>query len=81
MLYTAMSVVVSVRVRRELKEEAERLGINMRELVERALMEEIERRRRMEFEKAVNTILEGMEGVSEEEFVRVIREWRRKRRG
>ena len=81
MLYTAMSVVVSVRVRRELKEEAERLGINMRELVERALMEEIERRRRMEFEEAVNTILEGMEGVSEEEFVRVIREWRRKRRG
>jgi len=76
-----MSVVVSVRVRRELKEEAERLGINMRELVERALMEEIERRRRMEFEEAVNTILEGMEGVSEEEFVRVIREWRRKRRG
>ena len=72
---------MSVRVRRELKEEAERLGINMRELVERALMEEIERRRRMEFEKAVNTILEGMEGVSEEEFVRVIREWRRKRRG
>ncbi|RLE83346.1 MAG: DUF4145 domain-containing protein [Thermoprotei archaeon] len=74
-----MSVVVSVRIRRELKEEAERLGINFREVFERALVEEIERRKRLEFEEAVRKVLEGMRRVSEEEFVEVVKEWRRRR--
>lgn len=74
-----MSAVISVRVRRELKEEAERLGINLREVVERALEEEVERRRRLEFLEAVRAVVDGMKRVSEEEFVRVIREWRRRR--
>jgi len=74
-----MSVVVSVRVRRELKEEAERLGIDLRRLVEETLKKEVERRRRARFEEAVDTIVQGMNPVSEEEFVKVVREWRRKR--
>ncbi|RLI23893.1 DUF4145 domain-containing protein [Candidatus Bathyarchaeota archaeon] len=74
-----MSVVVSVRVRRELKEEAERLGIDLRRLVEETLKREVERRRRARFEEAVDTIVQGMNPVSEEEFVKVVREWRRKR--
>jgi len=74
-----MSVVVSVRVKRELKEEAERLGIDLRRLVEETLKKEVERRRRARFEEAIDTIVQGMNAVSEEEFVKVVREWRRKR--
>jgi|BEDMetMinimDraft_2_1075160.scaffolds.fasta_scaffold14787_3 Post-segregation antitoxin CcdA. len=34
--------VISVRVNKELKEEAERLGINLREVIEKAIKERIE---------------------------------------
>jgi len=40
------TVALSVRVRRELKEKAEELGINIREVVERVLEEAIEERRK-----------------------------------
>lgn len=62
-----------------MKEEAERLGIDLRRLVEETLKREVERRRRARFEEAVDTIVQGMNPVSEEEFVKVVREWRRKR--
>jgi len=74
-----MSAVLSVRIKKELKEEAEKFGINLREVVENALKQEIEKRKRLEFEKAVKVILEEMKGISEEEFMQVIKEWRRKR--
>jgi len=74
-----MSVVLSVRVRKELKEEAVRLGIDLRRVVERALEAEIDRRRRALLEEAVRTIVESMRGVSEEEFRQVIKRWRRQR--
>ena len=70
---------MSVRIKKELKEEAEKFGINLREVVENALKQEIEKRKRLEFEKAVKVILEEMKGISEEEFMQVIKEWRRKR--
>ncbi len=50
------TVVLSVRIRRELKEEAERLGINIREVVEKALEEGIERVRREAVEKALESL-------------------------
>lgn len=65
-----------MRVARELKEEADRLGISLRDVVERALVAEIERRRKEEFGRAVRGIVEAMRDVAEEEFVRAIREWR-----
>ncbi|MFZ8793102.1 MAG: type II toxin-antitoxin system CcdA family antitoxin, partial [Acidilobaceae archaeon] len=67
------SVVLSVRVRRELKEEAERLGINIREVVERALEEEI---RRVKMERLKTVIGEALKGidVGVEEWVEAIRE-------
>lgn len=74
-----MSTVVSVRVDRRLKEEAERLGINIHDLIEKALREEVERRRREEFGRIVDILLKGMEPVSEEDFIRVVKEWRRRR--
>ena len=62
-----------------MREEARRLGINIREVLEKALEEEVRRRRREEFREAVKEVLKEMGQVSEDEFVEVIREWRRRR--
>ena len=74
-----MSTVVSIRVKREIKEEAERLGVNLRKVVEEALISEVERRRREEFRFATDKLLEAMREIDEEEFTDVIKEWRRRR--
>ena len=72
------TVVVSVRVRRELREEAERLGINIRKVLEKALEEEILRVRRERFKQVVKEGLEEFE-LSPEEWVRTVKELRRER--
>jgi post-segregation antitoxin (ccd killing protein) len=72
------SVVLSVRVRRELKEEAERLGINIREVVERALEEEIRRVKMERLKTVIGEALKGMD-VGVEEWVEAIRESRLER--
>ena len=73
-----LSVVISVRVRRELKEEAERLGINIKEVFEKALRKAVEREKKRKLIKAVKNILENLD-VSEEEWVKLIRETRDER--
>ena len=72
------TVVLSVRVRKELKEEAERLGIDLKALVERALEDEIKRRKAEMFKKQMSKALSAM-SVSEEEWVRAVKESRRER--
>jgi hypothetical protein len=72
------SVVLSVRVRRELKEEAERLGINIREVVEKALEEAIREARRRRIEEALEDMARRVRGMSGEDWVRIIREGRRR---
>ena len=72
------SVVLSVRVRRELKEEAERLGINIREVVERALEEEIRRVKMERLKMVIGEALKAID-VSVEEWVEAIRESRLER--
>ena len=72
------TVVLSVRVRRELKEEAERLGVDIRAVVERALEEEIRRARRSRFKVLLERALETMD-VSVEEWVQTVREARAER--
>jgi len=72
------TVVLSVRVRKELKEEAERLGIDLKALVERALEDEIKRRKAEMFKKQMSKALSVM-SVSEEEWVRAVKESRRER--
>jgi post-segregation antitoxin (ccd killing protein) len=72
------SVVLSVRVRRKLKEEAERLGINIREVVERALEEEIRRVKMERLKMVIGEALKAMD-VSVEEWVEAIRESRLER--
>ncbi len=65
-----------MRVRKELKEEAERLGIDIRAVIERALEEEVRRRRAKIFEENLAKALSNM-NVSEEEWVRAVKETRK----
>jgi post-segregation antitoxin (ccd killing protein) len=70
--------VLSVRIRRELKEEALRLGVDVRAVVERALEEEVRRRRKEKFRKLLEEALRGCD-VTVEEWVEAVRETRRER--
>lgn len=73
-----MSTVLSVRVRKELKEEAERLGIDLRRIVERALREEVARVKAERFKRLLEKGLKSMD-VLPEEWVEAVRASRRER--
>jgi len=73
-----MSTVLSVRVRRELKMEAERLGLNVREIVEEALEAAVRRARRERMIMALRGMSEQFRGLSGEQWVSLIREFRRR---
>ena len=60
-----------MRIRREIKEEAMRLKIDIRKVVEEA---EEEKRRRLE--RAVENILKLMGNIGEEDWVKMVRECR-----
>ena len=68
--------VLSVRVKRALKLEAERLGLNVREVVESALEQAILEAKRERLANATDRLLRLMEDVSPESWVREVREWR-----
>jgi len=70
--------VLSVRVRRELKEEALRLGIDVRAVVEKALEEEVKNVKRERFGKLLEEALKGCD-VTVEEWVETVKEMRRER--
>jgi len=72
------TAVVSVRVRRELKEQAERLGINLREVVEKALEEEVRRAKRERLRRLIEEALGSME-IGVEDWVQSVRESRLER--
>jgi len=73
-----MTTVLSVRVRKSLKEEAEALGINIREVVEKALEEEIKKIKMERLKKIIDDALRSMD-VSVEEWVNTVRESRLER--
>ncbi len=73
-----MSTVLSVRVRRELKQEAEQLGINVREVVEKALEEAIREAKRKQLLRALEEMREQLQGLDREEWVKIVREERRR---
>jgi len=73
-----MSEVLSVRVSRGLKREAEELGIDVRRVVEEALRREILKARQKRFREVLERALKGMH-LSEEEWVLAVRESRRER--
>jgi len=74
-----MSSVISVRIKKDLKQEAQELGINIRDVLEKALSEELERKRREEFKNVVQDVLKCMSDIEVEEFSKAIKESRRER--
>ena len=72
------TAVISVRVRKELKEEAIKLGINLKEAVERALEEEIRRSKMERMRKLIDEALRSMD-LNEEEWAKSIKETRLER--
>ena len=67
-------VTVSVKVKRELKEEAEGRGIWLSEVLRRALEEEVERRRLEMLGKELEELGDALERIDVERFVKHIRE-------
>jgi len=74
-----MSVTVSVRIPRRLKEEAKRYGVNISEVARRALEEEVRRRKLEEAAAAARRVGELFSRISAEEIVEWLREARRER--
>ena len=72
------SAVLSVRIRRGLREEAERLGVNIREVVEKALEEEVKRVKMGVLRKLFEEALKSM-NISVEDWVMAVRESRLER--
>ncbi|MBO3755448.1 MAG: type II toxin-antitoxin system CcdA family antitoxin [Candidatus Brockarchaeota archaeon] len=72
-----MSATITVRVPRQLKEEAKRHGIKLSQVVRRALEKEVRRKRIEEARRAAGELGELFSKVSEKEIVRSIREARR----
>jgi len=67
-------VTVSTKVRRELKEEAERLGVKISEVLRRALEEEVRRRKLKELEEKLSEIGEALDKIDINRIVKSIRE-------
>ncbi|MCD6444988.1 DUF4145 domain-containing protein [Candidatus Bathyarchaeota archaeon] len=75
------TVVLSVRVRRELKEEVERLGIDVRKVVESSLEKAVMEAKRKRVEVLFRQLGGELADIGEEEWVRLVRESRRGRYG
>jgi post-segregation antitoxin (ccd killing protein) len=67
-------VTVSVKVKRELLDEAKRLNINVSELIRSALENEVRRRRLMLLEEKLKTKKSILEKIDVDRVVRLIRE-------
>jgi len=74
-----MSEVLSVRVNKELKKKAKELRINIREVVEKALENAIREKEKEEIKGIAMKIKELMKDMSEEDWVRTIKESRDER--
>ncbi|MEM3661024.1 MAG: DUF4145 domain-containing protein [Thermoproteota archaeon] len=73
------TAVLSIRISWELKRETEKLGIDVKSVVEKALADAVEQAKRRKLEEAINMLLKEMGEISEEEWVRVVKECRRER--
>jgi len=72
-------VTVSTKIRRELLEEAKRLGINISELLRRTLEEEIRRHRLISLEENLKRMHNMLSKIDVSEVVELIREDRETR--
>ena len=69
-----MSVVISVRVPKWLKDECKKLGINVSDIMRRALEEEVRRRKEKLLKKAAGMVGEVLSKLSPKEIVELIKE-------
>jgi post-segregation antitoxin (ccd killing protein) len=69
------TAVLSLRIRKELKEEAEKLNIDIRRVVEKALEEEIKRMKMERLRRLIEEALKHM-NVSVDEWVKAVKESR-----
>jgi post-segregation antitoxin (ccd killing protein) len=75
-----MSVVVSVRIPRQLKEKLEKYGINVSELVRKKLAEEVEEIEREEIRKLLDELKSALQGrVDPRELSKLVEEEREER--
>lgn len=66
-------VTVSAKVRRELKEEAERLGINISAVLREALEREVRRRKLLRLKSKLEEVSEALDKIDIDRIVRGIR--------
>ena len=71
--------VISVRVDKRVKEEAARLGIDVRQVVESALEDAVSRRKETKVIEAIKRIKHEMKDVTEEEWVQAIKNSRKRK--
>lgn len=71
--------VLSVRISKGLKKEAEKLDIDVKSIVERALVNAIEQAKKKRLEDAIDMLLREIGEISEEEWVRAVKECRMER--
>ncbi|PSN90268.1 DUF4145 domain-containing protein [Candidatus Marsarchaeota G2 archaeon OSP_D] len=74
-----MSTIISVRIRKDLKEKAKRLGINVRQVVEKALEESIKSEEKKELINTAKQIKALLGDVDEQEWLKALRESRDER--
>ncbi|MEM1574618.1 MAG: type II toxin-antitoxin system CcdA family antitoxin [Nitrososphaerota archaeon] len=72
-------ITVSTKVRKELKEEAEKLGIKISEVLRRALEEEVKKEKLKRLEKKLSDISNVLDKINMDNIVRGIREDRENR--
>lgn len=78
-VYVIVSDVISVRVRKDLKRRAEELGIDIRGVLEEALEKAIKEKEREEIINLSRRIRELMSNVTEEDWVKDVKETRNER--
>ncbi|RLF10148.1 MAG: hypothetical protein DRJ62_05530 [Thermoprotei archaeon] len=69
-------VTVSAKVPYELREKASKLGVNVNQLIRRALEEEVKRREVEQLKSVAQEVSRILSKIPEEEVVKVIREGR-----
>lgn len=74
-----MSVTLSIRVPKRLKEEIEKYKIKVSDIVRKFLDEEVKRRKRRQLERYGDELGEFFSRLSREEIVESIRDTRRQR--
>jgi post-segregation antitoxin (ccd killing protein) len=72
-------VTVSTKVKKKLKEEAERLGVKVSEVLRNALEQEVRRRQLEELEKKLENLGTALDKLDIDRVARLIREDRRSR--